>query len=762
MDIYTKEIFNFLKTTVIKGSFIADQYANIIKNKFNLPHIEDKDNPYYCHMCGIYSKYDTDDDKIYVESIDALNNGSLILLNKDSYLTYPRTVDSYKLPNDKFYSLLQKYPKKKHTIESILYPVSDIDKAIAAENFSILGYDTSLLEENERDVMVQRLTETVNLFKTQLYIEEFFYEDAYPLVLWGTMWMFIYKDLIDQRIKNIRTPAVHSSHIWNYLISKGIPDYRTILNRKQQYWLYKNLDYLIRNRGKNSNIRLLAENILEPYSVELKQKSILLNYKDGIDEASPIPEIISEDLYASSTPTMDVGDVFESLDTILKLELNNDLRKKYTVDDFKSVSKTATNNLSTYHPTRIVEIDKKKLWSDYHPLYVKFIIDNYLYRYSLGDLNYNININITLSGTAINKSLTVGEAFALLNYCFFLQIGSKDEKIEELVVNPVTIIDPEEREQYTPGWQPGDPIVPTNIPTSIALEMAFEKNHDFTNTKMTFNGIEYSYIEKLFPEVVSMPDLNYTSSEAFMVFLEQQFEIIVDTSIRQRASGEKFLYRAIDALYKPCVLNGRLPITFVEGYTTYDEWFDANLDLKALIDLLKTAKSIDLEYFMVNLSDALFPTDLQFNIVKSSNIFNDKYYKLKQLFSYLCSYSIGFIDTQNDDKINMLTIANVMDIEHNLESSYNFIIKIDTEFYNKINTDVKIESDLEVYSSADGECNWKFEYETSVTFDMGESDSNINFVQWDDIVDTEVEIGTLNQNIDLSNNTTTLTDFELG
>ncbi len=165
---------------------------------------------------------------------------------------------------------------------------------------------------------------------------------------------------------------------------------------------------------------------------------------------------------------------------------------------------------------------------------------------------------------------------------------------------------------------------------------------------------------------------------------------------------------------------------------------------------------------MVNLSHALFPTDLQFNIVKSSNIFNDKYYKLKQLFSYLCSYSIGFIDTQNDDKINILTIANVMDIEHNLESSYNFIIKIDTEFYNKINTDVKIESDLEVYSSADGECNWKFEYETSVTFDMGESDSNINFVQWDDIVDTEVEIETLNQNIDLSNNTTTLTDFELG
>lgn len=758
MDIYTKEIYNFLQTVTIKGSFLADQYANLYKNQYKLSSLEDIDNPYYLHMCGQYSKFDVTTDKIYVESIDSVNTGQSIPIDVTSHILYPRTIHSYKLPNDKFNLLLEKYPNKKHLIESILYPVTDLSMAINADDFTVLNYDSSLLEENERDSLIQRLFETVCIFKNQFYIKEFFYEDGYPLVLWGTMWLTIYKNLFDQRIKNIRTPAVHTSHIWNYLTSKGVSDYRTILNRKQQYWLYKNFDYLIRNRGKNNNIQLLAENILESYLVDLKQKSVLLNYKNGLDDAKPIIEIISEDLYSSSTPTVNTADTFESLKTVLMIEYNNDLRKKNDDDTFNFTDNKFSFNSSTYHPTRIVEIDKKKLWMDYYSFYIKFIIDNYLYRLSLGDLNYKINI--TLVGTSINKTLYIGEALALLNYCFFIQQSLVNSAVNNLVTSHTTLTE-SEQSMFTPGWFPNKGTTPLCIPSVVSIDMAFKKEHDYTNTQMTFNDVVYSYIEKNLPERVTIPDLDYNSPEEFMIFLESQFNILVRTSLKQRSSADKFLYRAIDAIYKPCLLNGQLAVNWVDGFTEYSTWFDANPDIKSLITILLNYEPVDLETFMVKLSDSLFPSEFRYSFVKTSGLFNDKYYKLKQLFTYLCSYSIGFVDTQIDDEINLLTIANVIDIEHPLESNMNFISKIDTSIDSNINIEITMKSDLNEYSDCESEVNFIFVHETTVTVEMEDSYSSIHFVQWNDIVETTTIIE-VESFIDLTNNTTTITDVELG
>jgi hypothetical protein len=199
----------------------------------------------------------------------------------------------------------------------------------------------------------------------------------------------------------------------------------------------------------------------------------------------------------------------------------------------------------------------------------------------------------------------------------------------------------------------------------------------------------------------------------------------------------------------------------VDGFTEYNAWFDSNPDLKSLITILLNYKSVDLETFMVRLSDSLFPSELRYNIVKTSGIFNDKYYKLKQLFTYLCSYSIGFVDTQNDDEINLLTIANVVDIQQPLESDMNFISKMDTLSSPNIDIEMRIESDLNVHNDCEGEVNYIFQYETTMSVEMEDIDSSINFVQWNDIVDTTVTTEIISA-IDLSNNTTTLTDFELG
>lgn len=760
MDIYTKEIYNFLKTITVKSSFIADQYKDRYMKLHNLSDLPDERNPYYLHMCGMYSEFDiASSNYIQVESIDSNDSGETIILDRNSINTHPRTTESYKLPNPKFEELCLRYPKKEHLIESILYPVSDLNTAITAQNFTILNYDGSLLQDNERDSLIQCITDVVAIFKTQLYIEEFLYEDMYPVILWDCMWKMLYLFLYIQRIKNIRTPSVHVSHIWYYLSSKGLGDYRSVLNFKQQYWLYRNIDYLIRNKGKNNNIQLLAENVLKPYSVELKQKSFLLNYRDGIDTATPIIETISEDLYSSSTPTMDTGDVFESLPDILKLELNNGLRKTNTADTLARVSETITRTVSTYHPTRIVEIDKKPVWPDYYSLYAKFTMDNYLYRYTLGDLNYKIITN--MPGLGVSKTLTIGEACALLNYCFFIQVNRSSDDVEDLITNPIVIDNPITQEELTPGWIRNEPLVPINIPTAVEIETVFTKGYIPSNVKMVFDGIPYAYVENYLPNVINIPDLNYSSPEEYMEFSDNQFDILYKTSLVQRNSASTFLYRAIDAVYQPFVLKGRLPVTFVEGHTTYAGWFDANPDLKGVVDSLLVCSNIELETFMIHLSDSMFPTEKSYNIVRSSITLNEKYNKLKQLFIYLCSYSIGFIDTQNDDQINLLTHANVLHVSNEIDWDVFIHIPDDITIENAVTSEMSMTYDSVVDVFVEGTSDISLSYETDLLFES-ESSPTVYIVRPDERMGMEFDIVSTNININLLNNTTTMNDFYIG
>lgn len=674
-SLYTIEIFDFLKTVTIKGSFIGDQIVSTIKNKYNIDITDDEFNPYYINMCGEYSQFDT---KIYIESIDT---NSQILFSKDNLLLHPKTAKKYKLPDKKLKELCSLYPKQQHLIESIVYPVDNINTAINAKNFEILSYDSSLLQTNEVDSLIQCLYDTVEIFKTNFYIEEFFYENTYPIVMWDFMWKYLYFALYKQRISNIKTPSVHINHIWSYLTSKGLNDYRSILSIEQQYWLYKNIDYLFRNQGKNSNLQLLAENILSSYSVELKQKSIFLNYKEGILSPEPIPEVISEDIYTETNPSQNLGVKYESLPTLIEREFDNNLRPTNDIDIVNYAHNKFTRNFSTYHPTRVIEINKKPMWVDYESLYVRFIIENYIYRYKEGDLNYKILVELNTVGSS--KILTVGECFALFNYCLHLQ----QNRNEEYDINTSDIIP---NSLYTDV-----PKVPIKIPSNVYVDTVFVKDCNPQNMSMVFKNIRYVNIEKKLHKLITIPNVDYSTPESFMEFLEDRFNILYKTSLIERSLADEFFYNIVENVYKPFVLKGKLNITLVDGYNTYNEWFNSNSELNNIrIGLLNTSEQ-DLEVFMLSLVEKMFPTYINYNIIKSKVLLNDKYTKLKKLFTKLCSYTISFLDTQDNDDINCLTIANTTHSNINITNNYILPMSTKVDISNKIISNI----DTPIYTS---------------------------------------------------------------
>lgn len=675
LDLYTAEIYNFLRSITIKHSFIANRIKEQTMLNNKLVYLSDTDNPYYLNMCGEYSPYNT---PMYVNSVET---GQSVLFSKNLLNTNPATYERYRLPSTKLDNLCTQYPSQKHLAESIIYPVESIDIAIEAEDFTILKYDSSLLQRNELPSMLQCLMDTVELFKNTWYVEAFLYADTYPVVLWSSMWQVIFFKLYLQRIKNIRTPEVHIEHIWQYLTSKGLKDYRDVLNINQQYWLYKNIDFLNRNRGKNNNLSILSDNLLNTYNVVLRQKSVMLNYTDGISAPLPIPEIISEDVNANTPPLENTDVIYETIESILQREVNNNLRQSNDIDILNQANDKFCNNTSTYHPTRIIEIDKKIMWLEYQSLYTRFIIQNYIYKYSKGYLVYPIQFNF--NNSTVSKTLKLGEAIALLNYCIYIEYNANSQiGLESLDTLP--------------------------IPTSMIVDTVFIDCLNIENITMNYDGLDYTYVENILPKLLNMdPSIVYTSPYKAMEYLEEKFQILYDTSIYQRSLADGLLNAAIEQVYKPYLLQGKLDVSFVQNYTTYKEWFEEDPDLLNLTNILKNSTTIELETFVALLVDSIFPSNM-FDIVNKTNILDSKYLKLKELFVSLCSYTVGFLETKKDSYLNITLHNRYMNVSteytnetvipNGLECDASLVLSTITEIENSsyLDSDVTIQSELEL------------------------------------------------------------------
>jgi hypothetical protein len=100
------------------------------------------------------------------------------------------------------------------------------------------------------------------MFRVRWDVREFSYEEYYPITQWAALWATLPVVIIGQRVANLKTSSTHSSHIWEYLTSNGLGDYRSVLTRDQELFLYKNIQYIIKNRGKDGTLSILADHLL--------------------------------------------------------------------------------------------------------------------------------------------------------------------------------------------------------------------------------------------------------------------------------------------------------------------------------------------------------------------------------------------------------------------------------------------------------------------------------------------------------------------
>lgn len=210
----------------------------------------------------------------------------------DMLAVSPKTKAAYAIGSSYYTALCQTYPTQVDLIKSILYPV-DIETAITSPDFTLLGWGEGYLESTEEEAIIYELNKFIAYATTSWYFSFLTYEAYYAWAFWGVLWQSLPGAIFAARLKYLHTSYVHSFHIWAYLESNGISDYSDILNRQQSLFLYRNINYLIENRGTQSNLVVLVNNLLDTISVGLVGKTIYMDTSIGVAENNIVAQTIS-------------------------------------------------------------------------------------------------------------------------------------------------------------------------------------------------------------------------------------------------------------------------------------------------------------------------------------------------------------------------------------------------------------------------------------------------------------------------------------
>lgn len=621
-SLYRNEIFHFLQTVTIK----FEQLGILLNRELQYTYTIDEDDktswPYYLHMIGEYHESDT---MMYIPSIDT---GETVPFTKETLLTHPKTAQLYKPGRDRYNDLLITHPTQKDLIKSIVYPVKDMQTAIEAEDFTLLAYDDTFLEVGERYDLIEHLNNFLEYNSQRWYIQEFNYEELHPIAFWAILFYMLPATMFARRLENVHTSSVHSFHVWEYLISKGLGDYRDILTLEQSLFLYRNINYLYKNKGKKSNLLILADNLLRSLRVSVVGKMIYHNNADTQDTCLWIPEILSDPIvdYDDNAPDVDTS----TFNTILEINnrmFNEGLERENDTEHVDSVEQQLSLTQRNILNTKLVEIKKYVIDNKYENILVRFILDSFMRWVLDGKLNFTINVTEENAGILL-EDLPLQDALLLMHYC-------------------------------TQKYHMMEPVELPRFYTANTGYRSFTKPEDIPKTFKYFNDT-YTLTNhiKVDEMVDDIPWIDYDLNQTdFLDHMANQFIALVKHIRYIRSSSNKLVHLSVAHLYNELIPVETMDINFSNA-ANYQEWIQSVQGVGSIIDHFEQISNNEYLYqaLALNIMEQILPlTNDKFKPYITANDSNTSrlYTRLKELFVQLCSYNITFLDTQRDSATYM-------------------------------------------------------------------------------------------------------------
>ena len=177
-------------------------------------------------------------------------------------------------------------PSKNETDNTMLWSEARRTRIANAKNFELLEYDVSRLDETEQVSILEHTVQFLNIIARRWAVDGFNFEENYAATLWTLMWTLLPVAIIAKRYANIKTPFVSEQHMWDYLTSKGLGDYKGYLTIDQTWFMYKNIQYLMQHAGQQLTMNILIDNLLSYYGLTLKAKTVVLDTTDSLKKMS--------------------------------------------------------------------------------------------------------------------------------------------------------------------------------------------------------------------------------------------------------------------------------------------------------------------------------------------------------------------------------------------------------------------------------------------------------------------------------------------
>lgn len=315
---YIKDTINLTKSIVIKNDNEAIHYNKYINLKYSSHQIDITDKSTWRYYKQLNCEYHILDTPITLTSLD---NGSVIILTKDT-LNLHRKTKSELLKFSLFYKeLIDKFPEQELYVKSVIAynKYSNINDIINLEDFSIVSYDSSYIEENEND-LIYELQESINNYKNIRLIPYYSLSDNLFLASqYHILYNFMLTKVLSIRLKNAKTLKAHTYHIKNYLASHHFLDeYYNYLTKKQSLFLYRNLLYLDNHSGRNDIFRILIDKLFTDRNISI------VNYRykqiNELDDNNNIKYKFNQKLLNNANLVYSVNDYL--LDDIKDKEYN--------------------------------------------------------------------------------------------------------------------------------------------------------------------------------------------------------------------------------------------------------------------------------------------------------------------------------------------------------------------------------------------------------------------------------------------------------
>lgn len=416
---------------------------------------------YYLNMAGIYHLYDSA--KIHkinrekkIGTTDGVNFSNKMIIrvasdngtiekeftlenisgsNSDENLSL-----DYQSGASAYNELLDTYPEFEALIKGILHPIPLI-VSTNAEDFSVLYcggyyrtrlntlqseyafikgsaliYDFIDLVENWEYSLIDKIEEFTKIYFKQhdsrVYAE---YNDLYIAASIGIYYLNLPTTIFNIRLEKVKTMETHSTHVQLYLDSYiNLGQYMGYLTRAQCMYLYRNIEWLTCNSGKQKVFDDLVENFL-------KDRGVAVIVYDGYhdtdklgheDESRPI--FIRD--YNDGTKLINTKKRYTPKE-IIELEKptarDND---KYVEDQISRVTDSTLNSTSSKFKTKIIETHLSTQTLNQYVSKEEFLFNNWVWSAMTQEYTGIISVNLPHTGNKLQ--LTIKNALLLFYYCY--------------------------------------------------------------------------------------------------------------------------------------------------------------------------------------------------------------------------------------------------------------------------------------------------------------------------------------------------------